>query len=206
MVSPVKRRYNSVTRREGAASTRDHILETAARLFADAGYGPTTMEAIAAAAEVGVATVYANFGTKPGIVEALVDQATGDERLDVELFARELDLGRALRRGARIIRELHEQSAALTDLLVSARGSEPALRQLWDRWQDQHAAAMKRAATELGRRGALRRGVSPDEAADVLYALADSETYRALVWQRGWSPKRYEAWLLQAGSRLLLDP
>ena len=136
---------------------------------------------------------------------ALVDQITGDQRLDVRLVIDEPDLDRALRRGAAMMRELHERSAALTDLLRSARGQEPVLENLWRRWQAQHLTAMRQTAQWLNRRGLLRAGLRADEATDVLYALAGAETYRELVRERGWSPRRYQAWLEEASRRLLID-
>jgi len=200
----VKRRYNSVTRREQASGTRRHIMAAAGRLFAERGFGRTTMESIAAAAEIGVATVYVNFATKAAIVEALVAQVTSDPRLDVNFVLDEMDLDRALRRGAANIRRLHEASAALTDLLRSSRADDPGLEVLWRRRQQGHLRAMRQFARELERRGVLLAGMRVDEAADILYTLAGAETYRELVVERGWAPRRYQAWLEKAGRRLLL--
>jgi AcrR family transcriptional regulator len=205
MEGRVKRRYNSPTRREQATGTRRHVLAAAARVFAERGYGRTTMEAIAAAAEVGVATVYANFGTKAALVEALIKQVTGDENLDVHLVLDEPNLERALERAALNIRKLHERSVTLTDLLRSARGHEPVLEVLWRGWQEGHLAAMRLFSDWLGSLGVLRQGLRPNEAADILYALAGAETYRELVQERGWSPRRYQAWLAETGKRLLFD-
>ena len=204
MRKPVKRRYNSATRQEQAAGTRRSILAAATEVFAERGYGRTTMESIAAAADVGVATVYANFGTKAAIVAALIDQVASDPQLDVKLTIAETSRARVIRRGAASMRQLHERSAALTDLLRSSRGHEPALEALWRRWQAQHLTAVRQLARELARRRMLRRGLGVNEAADALYTLAGAETYRELVGERGWSPRRYQAWLEQAGERLLL--
>ncbi|HLZ25671.1 MAG TPA: TetR family transcriptional regulator [Ktedonobacterales bacterium] len=200
----VKRRYNSVTRREQASGTRRHIMAAAGRLFAERGFARTTMESIAAAAEIGVATVYVNFATKAAIVEALVVQVTSDPQLDVNSVLEEGDLDVALRRAAANIRQLHERSAWLTDLLRSSRGDDPVLEVLWRRGRQQHLRAMREFARELKRRGVLVDGMRVDEAADILYALAGAETYRELVVERGWAPRRYQAWLEKAGRRLLL--
>lgn len=184
--------------------TRRHIAATAAIGFTKHGYGRTTMESIAAAAGVGVATVYTNFGTKAAVVEAIMNQVTGDERLDVNLVLGQTDVDSALRVGVGLIRQLHERSGALTDLLRSARGHEPALEALWQLWQKQHFSAVRQVAQMLASRRALRPGLSPRDAADILYVLAGAETYRELVQDRRWSPKRYEAWLADAVQRQLL--
>jgi hypothetical protein len=56
----------------------------------------------------------------------------------------------------------------------------------------------------LRARGALRPGLAPDEAVDILYALTGTDVYRALVRERGWSPARYQRWLFRLGCRELL--
>jgi hypothetical protein len=62
-VMAVKREYDSNRRQRQAAQTRADILRAARRLFAERGYPATTIEAIATAAEVSEATVYAGFGS-----------------------------------------------------------------------------------------------------------------------------------------------
>jgi AcrR family transcriptional regulator len=59
-------------RERAKTERRRRILDAAARLFEKDGYGPTTMEAIAGKAGVGVATVYNYFRTKGGIATELV--------------------------------------------------------------------------------------------------------------------------------------
>ncbi|WP_428389426.1 TetR/AcrR family transcriptional regulator [Mucisphaera sp.] len=59
-------------------SKRDHILETAQKLFANQGYQRTSVDQIIAAAEVAKMTVYNHFPTKADLVTAVVrrrDQA-----------------------------------------------------------------------------------------------------------------------------------
>lgn len=52
---------------------------------------------------------------------------------------------------------------------------------------------------------ALSSNLSVDAAADVFYALAGTDVYRALVHDRGWSPDQYERWLFGLACRELLD-
>jgi AcrR family transcriptional regulator len=202
----VKRRYNSPVRREKAMGTRRHIAKAAAIVFAQRGYGRTTMESIAEAAGVGAATVYANFGTKAAVVEAMMVEITGDQRLDVNLVLEQPDLDSAVRVGVGLVRQIHERSSPLTDLLRSSRGHEPALEALWQRWQERHLTAMRQVARWLASRHALRAGLSAEAAADILYVLMGAETYRELVQDRGWSPQRYQGWLVVAAQSLLVVP
>jgi AcrR family transcriptional regulator len=52
----------------------DQIIEAARRLFVANGYSKTNMDAIAEAAEVGVATIYIYFENKEGLVSALIQK------------------------------------------------------------------------------------------------------------------------------------
>ena len=71
-MTPVNARgYNSPVRREQATRTRQRILNAAAELFPDRGYGATSIRAIAEAAQVAPDTVYATFGSKARVLTAL---------------------------------------------------------------------------------------------------------------------------------------
>ena len=71
--SPAKRTYDSSLRKEQGALTRAKIVEAAAALFEEQGYGRTTVKQIAAAAGVAPDTIYATFGTKARVLTALID-------------------------------------------------------------------------------------------------------------------------------------
>jgi AcrR family transcriptional regulator len=60
--------------RSGAES-KQRILQTARELFAQHGYGGTTVRTIATAAEVDPAMVFYFFGTKKGLFNAAVDMS-----------------------------------------------------------------------------------------------------------------------------------
>lgn len=62
----------------------DQIIEAARSLFLKNGYSKTNMDAIADAAEVGVATIYIYFENKEGLVSALI-------RKDVSELGQEAD-------------------------------------------------------------------------------------------------------------------
>src|SRR5690348_13433861 len=71
----IARTYNSPTRQAQAGATRVAILDAARQVFAESGYAAATIEAVAAAAQVSVPTVYAVFGSKPRLLAALVADA-----------------------------------------------------------------------------------------------------------------------------------
>ena len=63
---------SGTTREQSKHERRRRILAAAARLFEQAGFSATTMEAVAGKAGVGVATVYNYFRTKEGMVHELI--------------------------------------------------------------------------------------------------------------------------------------
>jgi len=52
--------------------TKEKILDTAERLFADRGYAATSLRQVIAAAEVNIAAVHYHFGTKEDLLDAVV--------------------------------------------------------------------------------------------------------------------------------------
>ncbi|MGW0080427.1 TetR/AcrR family transcriptional regulator [Streptomyces sp. NPDC003393] len=61
--------------RADAARNRARLLDAAARLVAEHGAGGVTMEAVAAAAQVGKGTVFRRFGDRNGLLTALLDHS-----------------------------------------------------------------------------------------------------------------------------------
>src|SRR5664280_1530911 len=82
MQEPVKSRraYDSPRRREQARATRRAILEAARASFIDSGYVATTIEAIAARADVSPESIYLIFRNKRSLLSALIDiSIAGDD-------------------------------------------------------------------------------------------------------------------------------
>jgi hypothetical protein len=57
---------------------------------------------------------------------------------------------------------------------------------------------------ELAAKNALRPGLTPARAADMVYALTSYDVFRTLVDERGWSADDTEFWLAQTLASLLL--
>src|SRR4029077_7660013 len=80
--------YRSALRTEQARQTRARMLDGAQQVFAERGYATSTMEAIAAEAGVAVDTLYAGFGSKRGLLSALMDVRVGGDEEPVDLLER----------------------------------------------------------------------------------------------------------------------
>jgi AcrR family transcriptional regulator len=199
------RQYRSPERRERRNRTQQTILDAAEELFRQRGYGAATMHGVAELAGVSLPTVYLYFGSKPDLVRSLADRVTGSADLSVGQVLSEADPNRQLEVGAGLLRRVHQRSAVVADILRAAAGADPELSKEWQRWQRGHLDAVRAVAELLAARGALRDDVDVQTATDVLYTVGGRETFRQLVNERGWSPTRYEKWLVEAGKRLLLS-
>lgn len=212
MGESVKRHYASTLRAEQARATRRAIVNAAARLFIEHGYGGTTVDEIAAAAGVSRKTVFTSVGGKLEALKLARDWAfVGDdepipmmERPEIMRQRLEPDARKVLRGYASVQRRVAARVAPLVKVAESAAGTDPALRELTEAGNSQRRIGMGELAGELAERGALPDGMTVDEAADVLWVFNDPLIYHRLVLERGWSPERYEEWVGDALIALLV--
>lgn len=115
------------------ARRRDEIIAAARELFTVQGIDATTMAEIAAAAEVSAPTVFNYFGSKDGILIAMISEGTRE--------AREQDKGLHWRDGADLISLIVELF-----LRVSSRTLDVAGKRVW-RYAE--AAAIRHPDTSL---------------------------------------------------------
>ncbi len=206
MKKQAPRPYNAPRRREHAEATRNAILQAARRLFARQGYQATTLQAIAHAATVALPTIYAVFGSKAAILSALVKSTGADEDIRVmasrAFAAREPQ--RQLRLAAHVFRSIHERETDIEDLLWQAGGGNPDLAAVWRQSHRQQLARQRELLSILEQKQALKPGLGLEAATETLWAISSPEVYRLLVREGGWTPQRYERWLAQSASMLLL--
>ena len=206
MAAVVKARpYNSPTRRSQLTATKAAIVEAARGLMLKHSYEATTMEQIAIRAGVAVQTVYKHFGSKPAIVRVFIEQARQDHRL-VEQRRRllaEPDPREQVRLFAQRAR-LHAELGGHTAVALRARAQDSELAKALG----QLAASVRRShleyARSLERKGALRAGITVEQAADYML-LGGPDLVLALRRDKGWSFDQCEAWLADLFTRLVLD-
>jgi AcrR family transcriptional regulator len=206
------RRYDSSRRKLAAAQTRSLILAAARDLFVSHGYGTTTVAAIAERAGVAQDTVYAAAGTKPAIFRSLIESALsgrdepvpGAQREYVTQIQAADDVRSKLAIYAAAVTVIQGRLAPLFVALRAAASANPELAQLWHEISERRARNMRHLTDDLATTGELRADVDRDEIADVIWSMNSSEYYALLVLERGWTPERFERWLFDAWTRLLL--
>ena len=212
MSQPVKKPYNSALRAAQARATRRAIVDAAARLFTERGYGVTTVDAIAEAAGVSRKTVFTSVGGKTEALKLAIDWAiVGDdepvpvlERPHVRAGMREPDARRMLASYARHVREVGARTAPLHEVVRAAAGLDEEIRALAQEGGVQRLRGMRMLAQQLADRGALKPGLTSAEAADVLWLLNDPGVYYRLVVEQHWDPDRYQDWLTDSLISLLI--
>jgi AcrR family transcriptional regulator len=200
------RNYDSPRRREQAAATRESILVAAELLFARDGYAPTKMEAIAKEAGVSLRTVYLAFETKGGLLRALWNfRLRGDEK-PVPVGERpwyravlaERDPETKLRRYAESANRVRERIGPVLKVIRDVAPVDPEIGRLWERMQSEFLSNQEAIIRSLHRGKALKPGLGVAGGTDVMWTLNHPTVFLLLVFERGWSMKRYVEWLADA--------
>lgn len=199
------RPYRSELRAERAADTRARIREAARSLFEENGFAATTVAEIARTAGVAAPTVYATFGSKAGVVGAMLEdlEASADRAGLVGRLAATDDPREQLAAFAHWIRTLFERGAPVLRVALAARDDEDvaALRAQGDENRRRGAVRLTEGWADAG---GLRPDLPADEAADTLWLLTSPEQFLLATDDLGWSPARYERWLSATTALALL--
>lgn len=203
-----RRPYHSPMRQRQAEDTRRRILDAARTLFLSVGYAGTTVEAIAAAADVSPKTIAAALGSKRAILAALVSPPAFGRRFQEvrDELVTAPDPRRRVELAARLTRQVYESLAPEFDLLRGTTAVAPELAEVARQVGARRRRNLTHLIAYLREHNVLRHGLDPADAVDVVWALTGYDLYRALVVERGWRPDRYEAWLAEVLSERLLAP
>ena len=198
-----KNPYRSPLRAEQAAATCQTVLDAATHLFTERGYAATSIDAIAETAGVGRSTVFSAAGGKPWLLKTAYDRAIvgDDEQVPLadrpegrKLFEMTDPVGIVTSYG-NIISDAARRVSALYEVVRSAAGVDPEVRQLWSDIGRQRLSGAQRIASFLKKRGGLRTGLSVDKARDIIWIHNDPGLHHALVGVRGWSQAAYRDWV-----------
>ena len=203
------RTYDASRRRARAQVRRNAVLAGAGELFLRDGFAATTVAAIAEHAAVSTETVYKNFGGKSGLIEALYRDALLGEGV-VPAYERseqlrgEADPHVILRGWSRLAMEVGPRVAAVQLLVRDAALVDPALAALHARLDEDRLSRMTDNATYLHSAGHLRRGVTIQQAADLMWTVTAPETIDLLVLRRSWTPQQYADFVYETLEHALL--
>ncbi len=209
---PPNRTYDSSRRKEQARLTRRQILEAARKLFIGRGYSGATMESIAQEAGVAVETIYASFGNKRAILSALIGVSVVGDDEPTPLLQREgplavkkeKDQNRQIELFTNDMAEIMGRMAPLFEVMREAAKTESEIAGMFQRILAERVEGMKFFINALISNAPLREGLTLEAAAETVWAITSGEVYTLLVNDRGWSVEKYEQWLTDALTKLLI--
>jgi len=196
-------------RERHAAVTRATILDAARRMFARQGFAATAVRPIAEEAGVAVQTLYSTFGSKQGILLALVD--TIREHTDapalwnrIEECDNPLEM---LALAANLRRQILERCGDIVSSFREGAASDAEVAAAYEEGQHRNRDGIARMCTRLQTINALRPDVTSARAVDQVAALFSAEVYEELTGHRSqWSAAEYEVWLTDRLRDALLEP
>jgi AcrR family transcriptional regulator len=183
-----KRTYASPRRKQQAAETGSAILRAARELFVDQGWKATTIAAIAAKAGVATETVYAKFGTKRAILQAMVVAAMRGaspdtpfmEQSDRKAVTSQVDPEQMIEAFATDISAVLVRVAPVLAVVRTAATEDAEIKALY---LDLHAARRRNLQSfveQLKKVSGSRMRVSVDAATEHVWSVASPELY--LLW------------------------
>ncbi|PZS27732.1 MAG: TetR family transcriptional regulator [Pseudonocardiales bacterium] len=176
------------TQRRRGVALEDAILEAAYAELTEVGYSRFSVEAVAARARTGKASIYRRWATKQALVlDALCSglptaQECGFEQGDCTNIYQDLTTTDALRQVARVITNMltSPAGAAMRAVKLEAITDPELAREIDDRFQAPRRAAM----LSLLRRGVERGEVRPDAVTPLIADVLPAVLMHRVILQR----------------------
>ena len=187
-------------------------MGAARRLFIERGYAGTTIEAIAQEAGVAVETVYSAFGSKRALLARMVGVLVlGDEeptplleRLGPQRVRAERNQRRQVQLFAHDIGGILERIGPIVMVVRTASATEPEIAGLLRGILEGRLENITQFVRWLADNGPLRDNLSVADAADIVWAVTSPELHHLMRVDRGWPAERYQDWLTDMLTALLL--
>jgi AcrR family transcriptional regulator len=187
-------------------STRERILDAAIGLFAERG-PEITLEAIAAEAAVSRQTVYVHFGSRTGLILALVQHLDTHGPLPdlIEQVVQAPDALAALDAVVRLHAEYSPVAYPVARVFMTTRHLDPALEVAWEDRMQARRGLYQEVADRLARDNLLAAPWTTESATEVVFAMTSWQLWEQLVVDGGWSQDDYRSRLQAMLRRVLVN-
>ena len=200
-----RRTYTLHKRAQAAQDTRLSIIEATRTLLAETGYPDISLDDIAVRAGVSRQTIYVQFGSKSGVLQA-VGEHIEHAALD-GLIPTLLQSGNpieALRSGLERVVQFYEHDAQVLRNLHAQTVYDASYATVWRDKQQEIWRNTRRLMEWLDREGCLTADWSVEEATDWFWAASSFESYHQLVSERGWTTGQFVGRIMQLVEKTLL--
>jgi AcrR family transcriptional regulator len=188
------------------ARTRARILAAARELLPGAASIP--VDTIAEEAGVSVQTLYRHFGSKRGLLVAVIDSVQQDAGLYAEFEAvwRSPDGETALRRMIEATVRIWHRAWDVVEFAERARRSDPEIQRYLREIDGYRRSNLASITERLAVEGRLRSGLDAASAADTAFAMSLPAVYEELVQVRTWPLDRATTVVVGSVVATLIDP
>jgi AcrR family transcriptional regulator len=182
--------YTPRARAASTAQTRARIIRAARRLIPKSS--DLAVDAIAAAAGVSVQTLYDQFGSKRGLLLAVIDTVQQDAGLyaDFDVVWRSPDGETALRRMLEATIRIWHGAWSLVEFAERVRRTDPEIRTYLRQVDAYRRSNLVSIMDRLVIERRIRAELDATTAADLAFALSVPAVYEELVRVRGWTLER----------------
>jgi AcrR family transcriptional regulator len=181
------RPYDLGRRREQIDENRRRVLDAARTLLAEAStFTAFTVDAVAKRADVARATVYYQFGSKTGLLEALCDALAEAGHMDdlVQVFA-DPDPRHALRGFIAAFGRFWAADRLVMRRLRAMAALDPDVNAVIGARDDRNRTGLAVLIGRLGEAANLASSLESEQAVRVLHALTSFETFDSLAGPTG---------------------
>jgi|SRR5215211_1551140 len=200
------RPYEQRQRAEAAEQTRRRILDAVIEHLRKAPSEPVSVDRVAEVAGVARSTVYAIFGSRAGLFDAVAVDVLEREGYERLLEAKhEPDAREHMRVGFRSGTDMLAADRDVVRALFSmAQLDERAVGDAVRKREESRSAGMARLAARLAEQDLLRPDVSAEEAERILWVLTSFDSFDLLYTGRGMSSEAVAGLLFATAERALL--
>jgi AcrR family transcriptional regulator len=183
------------------------IVDAARALFAEDGFHRAAVDAVARRADVSRATVYYQFGSKVGLVEAVLDDIERRGHMERVIASVRIPDAFEATRTAFVegCRYWAAEQTLIRKLIGLAAGDESTRRLIEKRDQDR-LALVTELAGRLAEQGRLREDCSVEDSVHTMQLLSSFEAYDRLHTGMGLDTDTIAAKLFEIAERALLRP
>jgi len=200
------RQYRASIRAASTASTRGQILDAARRILP--GGVDIPVDQIAAVAGVSVQTLYTHFGSKRGLLMAVIDAVQREAGLyaDFDRVWQSPDGETALRRMLDATFQIWDGAWPFVEFSERARRTDPEILRYLREVDGYRLGNLRSITEQLALEGRLLASLDAAAAADLAFAFSTPSTYDQLVRVRRWPLDRATKAVIESVVAGLIDP
>lgn len=189
-----------------AQMTKRAIIDAARTLFSQRGYFATTVEDIAAEAQVAPATVYSSAGGKQGVLAEILALWSSDPQIQETLdgVSASTDPHEIIESLARAARQMRERWDDAVRIFRTTAPHDSVVAEQFGSSTRFYRQCIADIAQRLAELHGLRDGIDAEYATDVLWLYFGYGSLDTLHHENGWSYDRAEHWLANQAARDLL--